>query len=82
MGRSHEDIARQSHITTKIEQFGQLYMVAKTGIHISIEYPWLAASPDALIEDPSESVKRHHGILEIKCPYSAKRMTPEIACYE
>lgn len=44
--------------------------------------PWLAASPDGLIEDPSESVERRHGILEIKCPYSARRMTPEITCHE
>ena len=34
------------------------------------------------IEDPSESVGRQYGILEIKCPYSARRMTPETACHE
>ena len=81
-GRSHEDIARQTYITTKKEQFGQLYQVKKTGIHISVENPWLAASPDGLIEDPSENDERRYGILEIKCPYSARKMTPEDACHE
>ena len=63
-GRSHEDIARQTYITTKKEQFGQLYQVKKTGIHISVENPWLAASPDGLIEDPSENDGRRYGILK------------------
>jgi len=35
--------------------------------------------PDGLVEDPSD---RQHGILEIKCPYSASTMTPETVCEE
>jgi len=32
------------------------------------------------VEDPTETSNRQHGILEIKCPYSARTMTPETAC--
>ena len=81
-GRSHEEIARQSYITSKTEQFGESYLVQKTGIHISTINPWLAASPDGVIEDPSEPEGRRHGILEIKCPYSARTMSPVVACHE
>ena len=73
-GRSHEDIAKQLYITAKTQQFGELYQVTRSGIHISIEHPWLAASPDGHVVDPSESIERRYGILEIKCPYSARRV--------
>ncbi|KAK5643017.1 hypothetical protein RI129_009184 [Pyrocoelia pectoralis] len=39
------------------------------GLFIDEEQPFLAASPDGLIGD--------RGLLEIKCPYSARDMTPE-----
>ena len=81
-GRSHEDIAKQLYITAKTQQFGELYQVTRSGIHINIEHPWLAASPDGHVVDPSESIERRYGILEIKCPYSARRVTPEIACHD
>ena len=42
----------------------------------------MAASPDGLIEDPSKNNGRRYGILEIKCHYSARKVTPEAACYE
>ena len=56
-GRTHEDIARQLYIT-KTHQCGESYQVTRSGIHISIEYPWLAASPNGHVVDPSESVER------------------------
>ena len=37
---------------------------------------------DAFIEDHSDNDGRHYDILEIKCPYSARKMTPEAACHE
>ena len=44
--------------------------------------PWLAASPDDLVEYPSEPPDRQHGLVEIKCPYSARMYKPEAACTE
>ena len=49
---------------------------------VSVENPCLAASPDGLIEDPSENNGRRYSIFEIKCPYSARKVTPEAACHE
>jgi len=81
-GRSHEDNARQWYATYMTKQFGPSYTVRKTGIHISTTDPWLAASPDGVVEDPTQTEGRRCGLLEIKCPYSGRTMTPEIACQE
>ena len=81
-GRSHEEVARQWYLAQKTKQFGQTYHVSRTGIHISTTDPWLAASPDGIIEDPTQAEGRHNGILEIKCPYSGRTMTPEVAYQE
>jgi len=79
-GRSHEDTARDAYINSKMSI--KTYQVHHTGVHISTEHPWLAASPDELVEDPSEVDGRNQGILEIKCPYSARTLTPEAACQD
>jgi len=51
-GRSHEDTARDAYMNSKISN--KMYQVDHTGEHICTEYPWLAASHDGLVEDPSE----------------------------
>ena len=54
----------------------------KYGLFINIEQLWLAATPDGIVEDPSEPTTRRDGLLEIKCPYSAKHKSPTDACRE
>ena len=81
-GRSHEEVARQWYIAQKTKLFGPTYQVSRTGMHISTTDPWLAASPDGIIVDSTQAVGRQNGILEIKCPYSGRTMTPEVACQE
>lgn len=41
-----------------------------TGLFVSPEYPWLGASPDAIVYDPFEDPP--WGCVEVKCPYSLK----------
>ena len=53
-GKSHEEVARQWYIHQKTTQYGPSYKVSKTGIHISTTNPWLAASPDGVVEDPTQ----------------------------
>ena len=78
--RSHEDTAREAYIWSNTSS--ETYQVDRTGIHICTQHPWLAASPDGLVEDSSEIEGRKQWIFEIKCPYSARTMTPEAACRE
>ena len=51
-----------SHITT-----------CKSGLVISLDNPWLAASPDGLVHDPMENPP--DGIVEFKNPYSMRNNT-------
>ena len=66
----------------KMTTHGNSYKVVTTGIHVCVTKPWLAASPDGLVEDPFEPPDRRHGLLEIKCPYSARMLKPSAACTE
>ena len=45
------------------------------GLHISTVEPWLAASPDGIVTDPSAA--HPHGLIELKNPYSARELTIE-----
>ena len=78
--KSHEDTARSYYINEKMTIHDNSYKVVTTGIHVCMNKPWLAASPDGLVEDPSEPPERHHGLLEIKYPYSARMLKLSAAC--
>ena len=43
---------------------------------------WLAKSPDGIIVDSMQTEGRHDGILETKCPYSGRKVIPEVTCQE
>ena len=49
-----------------------------SGFVVSEDPPFLGASPDAVVCDPS--VTSTFGLAEIKCPYSSRDMTPVEAC--
>ena len=51
--------------------------MSKSGLVISVSNPWLAASPDGVVSDPSETTQ---GLVEVKTPFSMKENTPEEAC--
>ena len=46
------------------------------GFHTSCSHPFLGASPDCSVYDPS-SVSEPYGFVEIKCPYSHRGKTPK-----
>ena len=52
------------------------FKVRKSGLWIDTSKGWLACSPDGVIEEDGALV----GVLEIKCPYSARDMSPIEAC--
>ena len=81
-GKSNENIARRCYINEKKGTHSASCRVFTAGIYVCTQQPWLAASPDGLVEDPSEPSHLQYGLLEILCPYSAWMYTPEIACTE
>lgn len=64
-GRKYEDVARES-----IESALNIN-IKRCGLFIDSEIPFLGASPDGLIKDD--------GIVEIKCPFAARFLTPKDA---
>ena len=49
-----------------------------TGLTISVDNQWLAASPDNIVEDPSEQPTA--GLAEYKPPFPARNLTISEAC--
>ncbi len=54
-------------------------MVTASGVIINPTYCFLGASPDGAVYDPFNSMQPY-GFLEVKCPYSARNLTPTEAC--
>ena len=54
-------------------------IVCKSGFIINPLYPFLGASPNGAVYDPSLS-DEPYGFLEIQCPYSQRNVTPIEAC--
>lgn len=48
-----------------------------SGFVVSEMYPYLGASPDAVVHDPTSS--NPFGLAEVKCPYSFRDKTPSEA---
>ena len=42
-------------------------VITNSGLWVSPEYPFLGASPDASVYNPSET--NAYGFVKIKCPY-------------
>ena len=62
---------------SKLATSSPTLQVTKSGLWIDLNTGWLACSPDGLVWDGNEQLV---GILEIKCPYSAREMTISEAC--
>ena len=75
-GLLQEDVSRLEYLKLKqIDSPAAGYSVTKSGLVISLEHPWLAASPDGLVYDPSFDPPQ--GLVELKSPYATKDKTVE-----
>lgn len=76
-GKRNESIALEKY---KIHQNNSghdgLYY-APSGFVISEVYPFLGASPDAVVHDPSE--QNPFGLAEVKCPFTFRHQSPRVA---
>ena len=78
-GVQQEVIALQAYVDYQHHNGHPGLTVCSIGFHISHSHPYLGASPDGGVYDPS-SVGESYGFVEIKCPYSHRDETPEAAC--
>ena len=65
-GKDTEPIARDDYV----KHTGNT--VEETGFWVHTEYAWMGGSPDGIVTDKTTGQK---GLLEIKCPFSARNMT-------
>ncbi|CAN7976320.1 unnamed protein product [Ixodes persulcatus] len=68
-GIAKEPIARERY-TRDASQCHMNFVCKKSGLHISPEHPYLAATPDGLTKCSCCG----EGLLEIKCPFSCKSL--------
>ena len=68
-GAQMEEQTREQYETYHQQNGHPGLQVQRCGLFISLDTPWLAASPDGLVHDPSDH-SQPLGILEIKYPYS------------
>ena len=74
-GLSNESRAAQRY-AEYMKASGNPVQVSDCGVVISNAMPWLAASPDRKVIDKVFGF----GIVEIKCPFTLRNVTPEEAC--
>ena len=71
-GQHNETIAVISYVNYQNKR-GMSIQVNSCGLSIDPSTPWLAASPDAIVVDPTQKHQKR-GCLEVKCPLSCEKM--------
>ena len=79
-GRSTEDTARHQYVAYQHQNGHVGLQTIQTGLVVSVDNPWLAASPDDKVHDPS-STPQSLGLAEYKNPYAARDFTLPEACH-
>lgn len=54
--------------------------VSPSGFNVCSTHPYLGASPDGSVYDPS-NIEQPFGFLELKCPFTARDIDPTEACH-
>jgi len=63
--------AIDSYVDYQVKR-GVAIKVQKCGLVIDASLPWLAASPDGIVSDPTLKDDMSQGCLEVKCPFSCE----------
>ena len=77
-GTNMENIARQQYVTYQNQKGHVGLGTHRVGLVISVDNPWLAASPDDKVYDPNAA--QSLGVAEYKNPYTARDLTLQEAC--
>jgi hypothetical protein len=78
-GRKNESLAIRKYQEHCLSNSHTDLTVCPCGFFVSPKYPFLGATPDGAVYDPS-STHEPYGFLEVKCPYSQRDKTPREAC--
>ena len=73
-GKVSEEKAKVHYQTYQRQHGHSCLTVNSCGLFVSLSNPWLAATPDGLVNDPSDIV-HPLGLVEIKNPYSVRSLT-------
>ena len=76
-GREKESLALAMYAQFQKDNGHAGLYCCRSGFVVSEKYPYLGASPDAVVHDPSS--KSQFGVAEVKCPYSVRSMKPQEA---
>lgn len=74
-GVSNESKATERYIEY-MKSSGNDVQAFECGVVISSTMPWLVASPDRMVIDKEFG----YGLVEIKCPFTLRNLTPEETC--
>ena len=72
-GSLREEAARQQYVSCQQQNGHCNLKMVTTGLVISLDNPWLAASTNDKVHDPSATPP--YGLAEYKNPHSAKQLT-------
>ena len=78
-GIANESVAIEAYKKKQQENGHPDLTVCKAGFVISTMYPYLGATPDGTVYDPS-SPNQPYGYVEVKCSYTQRNVTPIEAC--
>ena len=78
-GIENESKAIEQYISYQHQQRSKELTVGPCGFLISGSHPFLGATPDGTVYDPS-NIQQPFGFLEVKCPYTHRNHTPLEAC--
>ncbi|XP_061190980.1 uncharacterized protein LOC133199124 [Saccostrea echinata] len=73
-GKRNESVARERYVD-HMTSCHPSFKCAETGIYVYKDFPFFAASPDGI----SECKCCGKGLVEIKCPYSSRNETSQVA---
>ena len=77
-GLDHEAAAREAYVKTMHLRGHTSVVVKPSGFVIHPQQGWFGSSPDGIVIDSSNTACI--GLLEIKCPYTKRDVSPEEAC--
>ncbi len=69
-GRSNESLVLEKYTQEKLSTGSENLVVTQSGLWVSPDYPFLGASPDASVYDPSET--QAFGFVEVNVHSSTK----------